>query len=74
MELLAVLFLQRIDQKSDKKSYFSKKKTLKMSVFSEVFTQRKFHPLFKFLHFTDNKHYEETTYSSRRLYKLKLIL
>jgi hypothetical protein len=42
-----------------------------MPIFSEIFTERRFHILPKFLHFVDNEHYEEATCSSRRLYKLK---
>jgi hypothetical protein len=49
------------------------RKILEISVFLELFTERRFHLLLKF-HFVDNGHYEETTCSSRRLYKLKPIL
>jgi hypothetical protein len=74
MKLLEFLLLQGIDQKSDNKSYFSKRKLLETPIYSEIFTERRFHLLLKFLNFVDNERYEEATCSSRRLYKLKPFL
>jgi hypothetical protein len=45
-----------------------------MSIFLELFSKRRFHFLLKFLHFVDNKSYNEATCNSKRLYKLKPIL
>jgi hypothetical protein len=73
MKLLAFFLLQGLHQKPDKKSYFSWRKILETPVFLELFSERRFHLLSKFVHFVDNKSYDEVTYSSRRLYKLKFI-
>lgn len=43
-------------------------------LFSELFTERRFHLLIKFLNFINNEHYEEAICSSRRLCELKPIL
>jgi hypothetical protein len=45
-----------------------------MPIFSELFTDRRFHHLLSFLHFVDDERYVEATCISRRLYKLKPIL
>jgi hypothetical protein len=51
MKLLEFLLLQGTEQKPDNKSYFSMRKTLETHIFSELFTERRFHLLLKFLHF-----------------------
>jgi hypothetical protein len=43
---------------------------LETPIFSELFAERRFHLLLKFLHFVDDERYEEATCGSRRLYKL----
>ena len=40
----------------------------------ELFTERRFHLLLKFLHFVNNEEYDEATCGSKRLFKLKPIL
>jgi hypothetical protein len=73
-EVTGILLLQGLHQKTDNASYSSrKKKALGTSIFLELFTQRKFHLLLKYLHFFDNEIYDEVTCSSRRLYKLERI-
>ena len=74
MTLLAFFLLQGLHQKPDNKSYFSRRKLLETPIFLELFTEKRFHLLLKFLHFVDNEAYDENTSSSRRLYKLKPIL
>jgi hypothetical protein len=75
MKLSAFLLLQGTDHKPDNKSFFfSKRKIFETSIFSELFTERRFHLLLKFLHFVDNESHLEATCGSRRLYKLKPIL
>lgn len=74
MKLLAFLLLQGLHQKPDNKSYFSRRKILETPIFLELFTERRFHLLLKFLHFVNNEEYDEATCGSRRLYKLKPIL
>jgi hypothetical protein len=68
MKLLAFFLLQGLHQKPDKKSYFCQRKVL------ELFSKRRFHLLLKFLHFFNSESYDEATYNSKRLYKLKPIL
>lgn len=74
MKLLAFFLLQGLHQKPDNKSYFSRRKILETPIFFELFTERRFHLLLKFLHFVDNEAYDEATSGSKRLYKLKPIL
>jgi hypothetical protein len=45
-----------------------------MCIFLELFSERRFHLLLKFLHFVDNESYDEETCCSKRLDKLKSIL
>jgi hypothetical protein len=40
----------------------------------DLFNERRFHLLLKFLHFVDKKSYAEAACGSRRLYKLILVL
>jgi hypothetical protein len=47
---------------------------LETPVFLHPFSERGFHLLLKFLHFVDNKSYDEATCSSKKLNKLKPIL
>jgi hypothetical protein len=74
MKLLAFFLLQGLHQKPGNKSCFSQRKILEMLIFLELFSRRSFHLLLKFLHFVDNESYDEPTCSSKRLYKVKLIL
>lgn len=60
--------------KLDNKSCFCWRKILEMPIFLELFSERRFHLLLKFLHFVDNESYDEATRGSKRLYKLKPIL
>jgi hypothetical protein len=66
--------LQGLHQKPDNKSYFSWRKILETLIFLDLFSERRFHLLLKFLHFVDNESYDEATCGSRRLYKPKQIL
>jgi hypothetical protein len=61
MELLAFLLIQEIDQKPDNNICFSKRKILDTVIFSELFTEGRFHLLLKFLHFVGNECYDEAT-------------
>jgi hypothetical protein len=45
-----------------------------MPIFLELFSERRYHHLLKFLQFADNKSYDEATCGSERLHKLKPIL
>jgi hypothetical protein len=74
MKLLEFFLLQELHQKLDNKSYFSQRKILETPIFLDLFSERRFHLLLKFLHFADNESYNEATCSSKRLYKLKPIL
>jgi hypothetical protein len=70
MKLLAFFLLQGLNKKPDNKSYFFRRKILETSIFLELFTERRFHLLLKFLHLVDNESYDKATHSSKRLYKL----
>jgi hypothetical protein len=74
MKFLTFFLLQELHQKPDNKSYFCQRKTVEMSIFLELFSERRFHLLLEFLHSVDNKSYDEATCGSKRLYKLKPIL
>jgi hypothetical protein len=52
---------------------FQKEKILGTPIFLELFTERRFHLLLKYLHFIGNETYDEATCGSRRLYQLKPI-
>jgi hypothetical protein len=53
---------------------FSGRKILETPIFLERFSERRFHLLLQCLHSVDNESYDEATYSSKKLYKLKPIL
>jgi hypothetical protein len=55
-------------------SYFNQQKILETPIFLELFRERRFHLLLKFLHFVGNENYDEATCTSKRLHKLKPIL
>jgi hypothetical protein len=74
MKSLAFFLLQELHQEPDNKSYFCWRRILEMPVFLELFSERRFHLLLKYLHFVDNKSYNEATCGSKRLYKLNPIL
>ena len=73
MILVAFFLLQILHYKPDNKSYFLKRKVLVSPIFLELFKEKKFHLLPKFLHLVDNKAYNENTPGTRRPYKLKSI-
>jgi hypothetical protein len=70
MKLLAFFLLQGLHQKPDNKSYFSRRKILETPIFLDLFSERRFHLLLKFLHFVDKKSYDEATCSSKILYEV----
>jgi hypothetical protein len=74
MKVLTFFLLQGLQQKPDNKSYFWQRKILDTPIFLELFSERRFHRLLKFLCFADNESYHEATCDSKRLYKLKRIL
>jgi hypothetical protein len=74
MKLLALFLLQGLHHKLDNKSYFCRRKILETPVFLELFSERRFHLLLKFLHFVNNESYDEATCGSKSLYKLKPIM
>jgi hypothetical protein len=74
VKLLAFFLLQGLHQKPDNKSYFSRRKIPETPIFLELFTERRFRLLLKFLHFVDIETYDKATCGSRRLFKLKPIL
>jgi hypothetical protein len=45
-----------------------------MPPFLELFTNRKFHLLYKLFHYANNEGHDEVTCSSNRLYKLKPVV
>jgi hypothetical protein len=55
MKLLAFFLVQGLHQKLDNKSYFSQRKILETPIFLDLFNERRFHLLLKFLHFVDNE-------------------
>jgi hypothetical protein len=55
MKLLAFFPLQGPYQKSYNKSYFSWRKILETAIFLDLFNERRFHLLLKFLNSVDNK-------------------
>nr|CAD7575868.1 unnamed protein product [Timema californicum] len=65
MTLLSFFLLQGLHQKPDNKSYFSRRKILETPIFMELFSERRFHLLLKFLHFVDNEAYDEATCGSK---------
>jgi hypothetical protein len=67
MKLLAIFLLQGLHQKPNN-SYFSWRKIL------DLFSERRYHLLLKFLHFVGYESYDGVTCGSKRLYKLKPIL
>jgi hypothetical protein len=66
----AFFLLQGLHQKPDNKRYFSWKKILETPMFLDLYSERRFHLMLKFLHFVDDKSYDETICSSERFYKL----
>jgi hypothetical protein len=74
MTFLASFLFQRIRQKWDNKNYFSHWKIQETHIFLDLFSQKWFHALLKFLQFIDNQSYNEDTCSSKRQNKLKPIL
>jgi hypothetical protein len=74
MKLLTFIPLQGLHQKPDNKSYFFWRKILEPPIFLDLFSEKRFHFLFKFLYFVDNESYDEATCSYKRMYKLKPIL
>jgi hypothetical protein len=74
MKFLAFFLLQGLHQKPDNKSYLSRRKILETPIFSELFSERRFHLLLKSLHFVDSRSYDGATCCSKRLYKLQPIL
>jgi hypothetical protein len=69
MKLLAFFLLQGLHQKPDNKSYFCRREILETL---ELFSERRFHLLLKFLNFVDNKTYDEATCGSERLSQIIL--
>jgi hypothetical protein len=57
-----------------KTSYFAWKKILEMLIFLDLFSEKKFCLLVRFLHFVHNKSYDDAICSSKRLYNLKSLL
>jgi hypothetical protein len=55
MMLLAIFLLQGLHQKPDKKSYSSWKKILEISIFLDLFSERRFRLLLKLHHSVDNE-------------------
>jgi hypothetical protein len=74
MNLLAFFLLQGVHQKLDNRSYFSRKKILETPIFLELFSERRFHLLLKFLLSVKDESYDGANCGSKRLYKLKPIL
>jgi hypothetical protein len=55
MKLLAFFVLQGHHQKPDNKGYFSWRNFLETPIFLDLFSERRFHLLFMFLHFLTTK-------------------
>jgi hypothetical protein len=65
IKLLPFFLLQELHQILDNKSSFSWRKILETPIFLDLFSERRFHLLLKFLHFVDNKkdQHRETRYN-----------
>lgn len=74
MKLLAFFLVQGLHQKLDNRSCFSWRKILDTPILLELFSERRFQHLLRFLHFVDNESYDEATCGSKRLHKFKPIL
>jgi hypothetical protein len=61
MELLAFLLLWELYKKQDNGSNFSRRKMLETPIFWELFSERRLHLVFRFLHFADSVSYYEAT-------------
>jgi hypothetical protein len=55
MKLLAFVLLEGFHQKLDNKSYISWRKILETPIFLDLFSDRRLHLLFKFLHFVSSE-------------------
>jgi hypothetical protein len=55
MNLLPFFLLKGLHQKLDNKGYFPTRKILESSMFLDLFNERTFHILLKFLHFAEKK-------------------
>lgn len=54
-------------------SYFSKQRIINCGIFSELFTERRFHLLIKYLHFANNENFESFN-GPKRLFKIHPII
>jgi hypothetical protein len=60
MKLLAFFLLTRTShQNPDSRSHFSQRNILETPIFLDLYSERRFHRLLKFLHFVDNKSYDK---------------
>jgi len=71
--LIGLLILQGIVQKPQNGKYFSKREGIVTPYFSQIMTEKRFHLLPKFLHFSDNSRFDPDQHH-KKLYKIQPIL
>lgn len=58
MDFIGFILLQGIVLLPNYSMYFSRRRIISCGIFSEIFTERRFHLLIKYLHFHNNESYE----------------
>jgi len=68
--LIGLLILQGTVHKPENGTYFSKREIIVTPYFSQIMTEKRFHLLLKFLHFSNNSKFDPNQHH-KKLYKIQ---